>query len=277
MALDRTWLLAAARAEREALGRTIQYTEPPRWDQPSGADGWRNRDVLAHVAASDVAAAAAVGEEEQAEVEAYFKSIADEGSPTVDGFNAFSVERRSSLPVLEVIKEWGRAADLLLARSATVPGDEWSTKRVYWVAGQMRIPYLLQSRVMEWWLHGEDIRSGADLPTRREHNPIYCVNDLAIRTIPYALSLAGLSFPGKVVRVVLRDQGQGTWRHGLAPRDFPPEDAEPDVVIDGDGYWFAKVAGRRVPAEACLEDGRLQLTGDLELGETILANLRAFA
>src|SRR5438045_1908471 len=39
MTLDRTWLLATARDEREAMGRTIQYTEPERFHQPSGAGG----------------------------------------------------------------------------------------------------------------------------------------------------------------------------------------------------------------------------------------------
>jgi uncharacterized protein (TIGR03083 family) len=277
MALDRTWLLAAARAEREALGRTIQYTEPRYWDQPVGDDGWRIRDVLAHLAASDVAAAAALGDEEQAEIDAYFKGLPEGGLPTVDGFNAFAVERRANAPAREVIREWGRAADLLLARSSEVPAEDWPSRRVYWVAGQMRVPNLVQSRVMEWWLHGEDVRRGAELPTRREHGPIYCVNDLAVRTIPYALSLAGLSFPGRIVRIQLRGQGQGSWVHALAPKDSLPADATPDVAIEGEGYWFAKVAGRRVPAEACLEDGRLIVGGDVALGGTILANLRAFA
>ncbi len=277
MALERTWLLATARAEREALGRTIQYTEPGFWETPVRDEGWRVRDVLAHLAASDVAGAAAVGQEDQAEIDAYLKGLPDGETATVDGFNAFSVERRASAPVRDIIREWGRAADLMLARCSEVPADEWPTRRVYWVAGQMRIPNLLQSRVMEWWLHGEDIRLGADLPTRRQHPPIYCVNDLAIRTIPYALSLAGLAFPGHVVRFQLRGQGQGTWTHALAPKETPPVDARPDVLIEGEGYWFAKVAGRRVSAEACLADGRIVVTGDVGLGETILANLRAFA
>ena len=55
----------------------------------------------------------------------------------------------------------------------------------------MRVPYLLQSRVMEWWLHGEDVRAGVELEPRRVHKAIFCVNDLAIRSLPYALSLVG--------------------------------------------------------------------------------------
>jgi hypothetical protein len=56
--LERTWLLGTAKAERDALGRTIQYTPPAAWDQESPSVGWRNRDIVAHLAGSDVAAAA---------------------------------------------------------------------------------------------------------------------------------------------------------------------------------------------------------------------------
>jgi hypothetical protein len=49
MVLDREWLLGVARQEREALGRTIQYTRPDAWEHPSP---WRGRplaDVLSHL------------------------------------------------------------------------------------------------------------------------------------------------------------------------------------------------------------------------------------
>ena len=276
MALDRTWLLATAREEREAMGRTIQYTEPERFDQPSGSDGWRIRDVLAHLASSDAVAAATIGDEPLTEVQAYFDSL-NGSEPTVDGFNAFAVRRRAEEPVRSVISEWGRAADTFLTRCSEVPEDEWSSKRVYWVAGQMRVPYLLQSRVMEWWLHGEDVRLGAELEPRRVHKPIYCVNDLAIRSLPYALSLAGLSYPGKVLKVELEGSGEGTWTYGLAAREVPPKDAKPDVLIEGRGYEFALVAGQRMDPAMALEAGVLLVGGDVELGETVLRNLRAFA
>jgi len=276
MTLDRTWLLATAREEREAMGRTIQYTEPERFDLPSGSEGWRIRDVLAHLASSDAVAAATIGDEPLTEVQAYFDSL-NGAAPTVDGFNAFAVERRADEPVRTVIAEWGRAADTFLTRCSAVPEDEWDSKRVYWVAGQMRVPYLLQSRVMEWWLHGEDVRAGADLEPRRVHKAIYCVNDLAIRSLPYALSLVGLSFPGKVLKVSLEGPGEGTWTYGLAAREVPAKDAKPDVLIDGRGYEFALVAGQRMDPAAALEDGLILVGGDTDLGETVLKNLRAFA
>jgi hypothetical protein len=141
----------------------------------------------------------------------------------------------------------------------------------------MGLSYLVQSRVMEWWLHGEDVLAGGGNPPRLEHPPIFCVNDLAVRTIPYALSLAGLSFPGKSLLVELQAVGGGTWHWGLAPGERPSADKVPDAVIDGRAHAFAMVAGRRIPAEFYLAEGVLQTGGDDMLAETVLLHLRAFA
>ncbi len=276
MTLERKWLLGTARAEREALGRTIQYTEPPHWNNESASPGWRNRDIVAHLAASEVAGAAVVGGESPAEVEEFVKTL--DGKPFhVDDFNEWTVQRRAEEPLRSVIMEWGRAADLFLARSGKISEEEWTTRKVNWLAGEIGISYLIQTRVMEWWLHGEDIRFGAELPPRLEHPPIYVVNDLAVRMIPYALSLAGLSFPGKSVKFELEFVGGGTWHWGLAPREVPRPDKDPDAVIFGRAHAFALVAGRRIPAEYYLAEGILLTSGDDALAETILQHVRAFA
>jgi uncharacterized protein (TIGR03083 family) len=276
MTLDRSWLLGVARAEREAMGRTIQYTPNETWDGPSTLPGWRNSDILAHLAASDVAAAAAMEGEVSPELQEFVGSRR-EASFDVDEFNAESVRRRSEVPLRNIVREWGQAADLFLVRAAKVPPEEWGTRKALWTVGEIGVSYLVQSRVMEWWLHGEDILVGAELPPRLEHPPIFCVNDLAIRTIPYALSLAGLSFPGRSVRVDLEAVGGGSWHWGLAPRETPPKGKSPDAVITGRAHAFALVAGRRVPPEHYLADGVLQTGGDDALAETVLQHLRAFA
>jgi len=270
------WLLGTARAEREALGRTIQYTPPEAWEQESPSPGWRNRDIVAHLAASEVVAAAAIADEVPSELEEFLKGL-DEGPFTIDEFNEFTVRRRADLPFRSVVTEWGRAADLFLARAAKIPPEEWSTKKVNWTIGEIGVSYLIQSRVVEWWLHGEDILAGGGNPPRLEHPPIFCVNDLAIRIIPYALATAGLSFPGKSVKVELEAVGGGTWHRGLAPREAPSPDKTPDALITGRAHAFALVAGRRIPAEYYLAEGILQTGGDDALAETVLQHLRAFA
>jgi uncharacterized protein (TIGR03083 family) len=272
---DRERMLGVAQAEREALGRTIQYTDPEAWDKESRLEGWRNRDIVAHLAGSEAVAAATLGSESPPELDEYL-SKAGEGA-TLDGFNRFCVDRRTELPFRQVVLEWGRNADLLLERASQIPPEEWATRRVSWVLGEIPSRYLLQSRIAEWWVHGEDIRAGAGLAPRREHWPIFAVNDLAIRTLPWALGLAGLHFPGRSILVELEGAGGGRWHYGLAPREIPPDDKPPDAIVEGRAHALALVAARRVPAEVFVDDGTLVLTGDEDLAMTVLQHIRSFA
>jgi uncharacterized protein (TIGR03083 family) len=276
LTLERLWLLATARSEREAMGRTIQYTPPEAWEEENLCAGWRNRDIVSHLAASEVAAAAALGGEAAAEVEEFAKTR--EGARfDLDEFNDWSVERRAGQPFRAIVREWGSAADLFLSRAAKVSVEEWTTRKVTWTVGQIGASYLIQSRVMEWYLHGEDLLAGGGNPPRLEHNPIYCVNDLAIRSIPYALALAGLSYPGRSIQFELDAVGGGSWHWGLAPRETPPPGKRPDALIEGRAHAFCMVTARRVPAEYFLAQGTLQTAGDLDLAETVLRHIRAFA
>jgi uncharacterized protein (TIGR03083 family) len=272
--IQRDQLLGIAQAERVALGRTIQYTPPDAWDKPSRVDGWSLKDVVAHLAASEGAAAAAFGSLPAAEVEEFQK---EDGDRTIDAFNTFAVRRRSEASIRDVVGEWGRHADTALARVGAIPGDDWGSARVAWLAGEVPARSLLQSRVMQWWVHGEDIRAGADLPPRAEHWPVYCTNDLAIRTLPWALGLAGLGFEGRSIRFILEGAGGGEWLQGLAARQALDPDRPADALVEGRAVAFAQVAARRAPAEEYVDDGTLVLSGDADLAVTILRHMRAFA
>jgi uncharacterized protein (TIGR03083 family) len=273
--LDREERLGIARHERDAMGRTMQYTPPEAWEQPSGLEGWRNRDIVAHLAAAEVIAAGVLVAEAPAELEEFLKS--QEGkNPTLDGFNDFAVKRRAEAPFRQVVAEWGSAADLFLSRASMISEEDWTKRRVPWVTGEIPVRFLVQSRVAEWWMHGEDIRAGAGLEPRIEHWPIYALDDLAVRALPWALGVAGLSFRGRSVRITLEGAGGGDWHYGLAPKEIPAPRHKPDATIGGRAHPFALVAARRVPADDFIESGHLVLGGDEELARTILRNIRVF-
>jgi uncharacterized protein (TIGR03083 family) len=252
----------------------MQYAPPSAWDSPSVCAGWRNRDVVAHLAAQDVAAAQLVAGEPPVEFGAFRE--ANDGELWVNGFNEWAVRVRDELPARQVITDWGKAADALLALCARFSEEEWRSIRVPWVAGEIGVRYLVQSRAIEWWLHGEDIRESAGLEENPQHWPVFLINDLAIRMLPYSLGLAGLSLPGKSVQVGLEGVGEGTWHWGLAPRETPPQDKKPDAFVEGRGLAFALAAGRRHPAEVFLDNGTLVVGGDEDLALAVLGNLRAF-
>lgn len=270
-------LIRAARRERERLGRMVQYATTESWEKMSEAAGWWNRDVMAHLLAQDYAAAQLLANEPAAEIDEYRGRLGAGEAFTVDGFNDFVVNRRVQLPTRQILGDWGTAADLLLRRASALSEEDWRTRRVPWLAGEIGVKYLLQSRIVEWWMHGEDMRPAADLPPAIEHEPLYVTNDLAIRMLPYALGLAGLSFPGRSVLIQLNGAGGGTWHWGLSAREAPGGNEKPDAVIEGRGYCFARVAARRVPAEEYLGSGDLVIGGNEILAETVLRHVRAFA
>jgi len=274
MTLDRDRMLTTARHERDALGRTCQYMPPERWNETAASwESWSATDVLAHLAASEVAAAALIAGEEATEVEEFRKTL-DDAEFSADAWNEWSVERRRGASPVSIAMEWGRAADLLLVRAGKASDRDWNDLEIPWVAGDIRLKYLVQLRVAEWWIHGEDVRQAGRLPPRREHWPIHAVNDLAIRLIPYSLSRAGLSFGDKSVQIDLDGVGEGSWHRSTGAGDVPPSE-KPDAYIDGEGYAFASVAAGRADPDFCLYEGVLNIGGEVDLAEAVLRTLRA--
>ncbi|MGH2642176.1 MAG: maleylpyruvate isomerase family mycothiol-dependent enzyme [Actinomycetota bacterium] len=275
MSLDRTTLLGIAQAERQRLGRTVQFADPQTWEQPSALPGWWNRDVMAHLAAQDTAAAHVVKGDPSEELEEYRGQLG--GQPfTVDGFNEWAVDRRSGLPTREVLVTWGQAADALLGYAGLLSEDGWAKERFPWLAGEIAARYLIQSRIVEWWVHGEDMRATNGLGPEYQHWPINLTIDMGIRMLPWALAEAGLDLTGYSVEVEVDGAGGGRWHWGLGAGEVPPANKKPDTTIVGRAPHLALVAARRIPAEDVLASGNLVTGIDAQLGVTILRHIRAF-
>ncbi len=275
MSFERGTLLGVAYAERQRLGRTIQYAPPETWEKPSACDGWWNRDVMAHLAASDTAAAQIMKGDPAEELEEYRAGLGD-AEFTVDGFNAWTVDRRSGLPVREILTTWGRAAEAFLAYAALLSEDDWESKRFAWLAGDIAARYLVQTRVVEWWLHGEDVRATNGLGPQWQHWPIHLTIDLGVRMLPWALARAGFELTGRSVRVEVEGAGEGSWHWGLGAGEVPPDRRQPDAVIEGRAPQLALVAGRRLAPEEVLGSGAIVLGGDVGLAEVVLRHIRAY-
>jgi len=230
---------------------------------------------MAHLAGQDYAAAQLLDEEDPVELREFREGLGERPFST-DGFNQALVDHRSGLHHRKVLTHWGRAADLLLEAAANLSDEDWNGRRVDWLAGGIGIPYLIQSRVVEWWLHGDDVRLGAGMEPRVEHWPIFLTNDLAIRMLPWALRDSGVVTTGRSIRVDLEGAGAGTWHWGLGAGEVPDGSEKPDSYIQGRALAFALIAGRRIDAGSYLDDGNLVVGGDEDLGTAVLEHVRAY-
>ena len=275
MSLDREQLLGVAYAERQRLGRMIQYAEPATWDQPSAADGWWNRDVMAHLAAGDTLAAQLVAGEPASELEEFNRD--HEGSSfDIDAFNAWTVNRRSGAETREILTTWGLAAESFLSHAASLSDEDWAERRFEYVAGPIAARYLVQTRVVEWFLHGEDMRATNGLGPQYQHQPVNLTIDLAVRMLPWSLGRAGHDLSGLSVKVDVEGAGEGSWHWGLGSGEVPAGRKKPDATIRGRAPQLALVAGQRLKPDDALLSGAVVLGGDREVADLVLRNLRAY-
>jgi uncharacterized protein (TIGR03083 family) len=275
VSLDREQLLGVAYAERQRLGRMIQYAEPATWDQPSAADGWWNRDVMAHLAAGDTLAAQLVAGEPATELEEFNRD--HEGSSfDIDAFNAWTVNRRSGAETREILTTWGLAAESFLSHAASLSDEEWAERRFEYVAGPIAARYLVQTRVVEWFLHGEDMRATNGLGPQYQHQPVNLTIDLAVRMLPWSLGRAGHDLSGLSVKVDVEGAGEGSWHWGLGSGEVPAGRKKPDATIAGRAPQLALVAGQRLKPDDALLSGAVVLGGDREVADLVLRNLRAY-
>jgi uncharacterized protein (TIGR03083 family) len=277
--INREDLLGNAHAERQRLGRMIQFADPETWDDPSAADGWWNRDVMAHLAAGDTAAAQLLAGLPAEELEEYRSTLGD--APfSIDAWNAWTVNRRAGMETRPILDTWGAAAGSMLEHAARLSDDAWRAERFPWLAGDIAAPYLVQSRVVEWFLHGEDMRAtngvGQGWQVGWQHPPVFMTIDLAVRMLPWVLSEAGLDFSGRSIEVDVSGAGEGRWHWGLGADEVPGPDAEPDASIGGRAPQLALVAGKRLDPEEVLASGAIVLGGDQALAETVLRTMRAY-
>lgn len=277
MSLSREELLGIAHAERQRLGRTMQYAPPESWEQPSACPGWWNRDVVAHMGGQDTAAAHLLRGDPAEELDAFRATLGPADAFTVDGLNTYLVNNRSGLPYRDVITTWGRAAEATLDYAAALSEDAWRDERFPWLLGSIAARYLLQSRVVEWWVHGEDIRATTGLGPQIQHWPIFLTVDMGVRMLPWTLREARIDLQGASVQIDLEGAGGGSWHWGLGTGEAPPQDKKADAFIQGRAPQFALMAAHRLAVDDVLDSGNVVLGGETGIAESVVRHIRSYA
>ena len=256
-----------------------QYADAETWNLPSAAEGWWNSDVMAHLAAHDTAAAQLVAGEPAQELDEFRAQLGDQPF-SVDGFNEWTVARRSGTSEREIIETWGRAAEALVELCTRLTDDEWEKNRYPWLAGDIAARYLVQSRIVEWFLHAEDMRAtnGVSRDWQRlwQHWPVHLTIDMGVRMLPWALQQMGHDLSDSSVQVEVSGPGSGSWHWGLGAGRPPAFDRKPDASIVGRAPQLALIAGRRLSVDDALASGNIILGADAALGELVLQAMRAY-
>ncbi len=111
-------------AERHELLDLCRELSPGEWNEPSLCEGWRVRDVVAHVAVS------------QNEVGAYLRTFSE------DGGNKIIVNKRKEVPIKELLREFEESVEpnwLTKLLPSMFLWDNWVHQQdVRWALGEDR-------------------------------------------------------------------------------------------------------------------------------------------
>ncbi|UYM07115.1 maleylpyruvate isomerase family mycothiol-dependent enzyme [Solicola gregarius] len=228
------------------------------WDEPTDCPRWTVHDVAAHLASIETEIASGVGTEPD-------KAISD----VTDEYTQEGVDARSGVPHAEVVDELERAVEARRAQldeldvdpdatpERTPGGIGWSWKR------------LLSNRVVDLWVHEQDIREAVDAPGGTDSAAAAHTVRVFGTALPYVLGKRVAPPPGTSVRwVVSGEVGfDVTIRIGEDGRAHPADDvADPTTRLDLDERAFTRLAaGRRSAADLAIGVG-----GDAALARRVL-------
>jgi len=212
-------------AEQDRLEQVLGGLAAADWDRPSGAAGWRVRDVVLHLAQTEeLVIASASGE-----AGSPFGRRSDDES--IDDLAGRLVTAERDTPAGETYQRWRTARRGAVGALRRCPPGT----RLPWATTTLSPTTLATTRLAEHWAHGLDITAPLGIPYP-DTGRLRHVAWLATRTLPYAFMAAGQTAAG-TVRCSLAAPDGGTWELG-------PDDA--GSVITGPAGAFCRVAAQRL-------------------------------
>lgn len=219
-------VLEDLKAEHTELDRLVGSIE--NLDQPSAAEGWSIRSVIAHLAYYDRVAATAIRDPEGFQtLLAQIMDAAVEGG--MDAIDALTLGWAHDLERDELLHEWQLCqAALEGAASGLDPNF-----RIPWFGPSMGAQSFLTARLMEAWVHGWDIADAvhARVPAtdRLRH-----IAHLGFITRGWSYRNRGLDKPDADVQVRLTAPSGDDWIFG-----------EGDEFVEGSAEDFCLVVAQR--------------------------------
>lgn len=260
--VDKDVTITALEAAWAGISDVLESLGAEDWEAESPCPGWRVRDVVAHL----------VGTELMLEGEAPAVSIEELGERPhlhndIGRFNELWVATLASASVAELLTMWQDTTARRLAALRETDDQAWNAMG-FTPAGHDTHGRFIRIRVFDSWLHEQDIRGAVGLAIRDDGVEVPVVLDEMEGALGFVVGKRAGAPAGTGVTFDLTGP-KGRVRHVHVGDRAMLVDAldEPDVTLSLTVGDFARLAGGRCDRS----DAVVTITGDLELGERILA------
>ena len=228
-------------AEAAALAGLLETLPDNEWARPTQFKGWTINDVIIHLHAGDLLAAASVKD-----AAAFAVLLADIRGKRADGLSGLEENRQRVGPIAgkALLLRWRAQLDELCTMLAAKDPEA----RLKWAGPDMGLRMFTTARQMEVWAHGQEIYDilGVD---RAATDRLKSIAVIGVRTYGWTFANRGMPVPGEAPHVRLTGPSGDIWEWN------PPSD---DNAVTGSALEFCQV----VTQVRNIADTRLQVKGE---------------
>lgn len=240
----------------------LRSLEPEDWSRPTDCPGWTVHDIAAHLAALEV---------ELADDDAPTRPIDTPAARLSSSHTQAGVDARKDATPSELVDEFVEAVRRRAAALDADPPEDGSAIPPRSL-GDTRWDWqtLLHNRVIDLWVHEQDIRRAVDRPGNLDTDAARITAGAFAGALPFVIGKRAGAEPGTTVVLVVdgREQAFAVQDDGRC-RAVDDNNADPTVRLTMDRETLTILgAGRRDPLTV-----DVRIDGDRDLGERILQGM----
>jgi uncharacterized protein (TIGR03083 family) len=217
-------------------------------------NGLTIRELVAHVAVIDEAFVSEVGEPKRPFI----------GAHEVVEITAAELPEMAAWSFAQIRDRFGRARRALIDLDEQLPAKT----RI----GGYALSSVLTVRAFETWTHHDDIVSALGRDEDTIDAPVLrTMAELAVQSLPVAMSVKGYAYPGRTARIVMTGPGGGDWTFAVTGSETAGP--IPHVVLRVPAIEFC----RRFADRLAVDEVPCEIEGDRELARALVDAAPAFA
>jgi uncharacterized protein (TIGR03083 family) len=245
-----------------SLDSLLATLDESQWKTMTECPGWTVQDTVSHLVSSEKSLHGEPGTSHRA------SDLSNVKNP-IGEFNEHEVDARRHLPGSDVLTEW---RDIQAKRRATfdTAGNEYFAREMMTPTGPGTFADFLHIRVMDAWIHEQDIRRVLGKPGNQGGAAAQHSLSRFVRSLPMVVGKRAKAPDGSTVTVrihgALSTDLHVTTEGGRARMADAATNPTCTIAIESDAY-FAFCCGRQFHSPG---DPRVTITGDTALGERVL-------
>jgi uncharacterized protein (TIGR03083 family) len=252
----------------QSIDELLAGLKDKEWERPTDCPGWTVRDQVSHLIGTESMLLGRPAPPAPDQPPAHVKN-------PMGQMNEAWVEARRSRSPAEVLAEFREvtAARLAALRSMT---DEQMAAITLGPTGEVPYEEFMRVRVMDNWVHEQDIRRAVDQPGHLDGPVAEASVARFTSALPFVIGKrAGAPEGATVVLQLIGLGGQAVAASVTGGRGRPlgGQVDQPTVHLTMTGETYTRLSCGRLRASEALAGGEVSMEGDQTLGERVLAGM----